>query len=525
MSGIHLMLLGGAAGSATGPSITDLVYAPYSNNIDTIVEVGRKSFGTDYGSDNSFYVEAQDTVLTPYSRKGSTIFRFSSVGNVASTTASGSRALSSLSNYAGLWNSITDTGVKYQFVSYYASAQNSTRIGLLSSTSTNPQFTSGEIFAGNDTPADIAVPSSQYAFSLRGNGEVRRFTMNTPWGLDFISTQTWSSPYTSGTRRISFSPTGDKMYISVNSTVYEHIMSVPYDLSTISGTALRSASAVSDFQLQNGYYALSNSGTFAFYQYVLGSKKVAAPSYPSGGTSAFLFGSYVAPNGTDVFLTYNSLVSGVNNRFVQKITLGSSYNPSSATAAQQALVSTEGTPLVATFFKSDGTKAFFLRAADILAFDLGTAWDLSTMSAASGYTFELSFDPQGIWFSTDGTKMFVSDNTFDAVFEFSLSTAWDVSTASQTTQIFFSGTSGSVAGVSFNSVGSVMYVCTGEGRKVIQFNLTVPFNVSTASVTTTREMGMVGYNIRQMSINSAQDKALFVSSTLNTEAVLSAFDI
>lgn len=524
MSGIHLMLLGGSSGSAAGPSITDLVYAPYSNNIDTIIEIGRKSFNATYGGDSSFLLEGNSTLIRPYSANGATVFRFNAVSNVTSTAINSSRARTSYSNFAGLWTT-QSPDPQYQFSSLYISSAGKTYIGRTSLTGTS--FTAlGELWVGTETPSDIAVPTSQYAFVFRTNGQVQRLTMNTAWGLDFISTQTWSSPYTTGNRRVSFSPTGDKMYVVVDATVYEHIMSVPYDLSTISGTALRSATVTSsELQLQGGYYALSNAGSFAFYQYVLGSKKVAAPSYPSGGTSAFLFGSYVAPNGTDVFLTYNSLVSGVNNRFVQKITLGSSYNPSSATAAQQALVSTEGTPLVATFFKSDGTKAFFLRAADILAFDLGTAWDLSTMSAASGYTFELSFDPQGIWFSTDGTKMFVSDNTFDAVFEFGLSTAWDVSTASQTTQIFFSGTSGSVAGVSFNSSGSVMYVCTGEGRRVIQFNLTVPFNLSTASVTTTREMGMVGYNIRQMSINSNRDKALFVSSTLNTEAVLSAFDI
>jgi hypothetical protein len=523
MSGIQLMLLGGAGRGATGPSITDLVYAPYSNNIDTIIEIGRKSFGADYGTISSFLLESDSKLIKPYARKGNTVRSFTSVSNVASTAASTSRTLTSYSNYAGFWTS-QSPDPQYQFFSVYVSSADKTYIGRTTLTGNFNRL--GEIWTGTESPANIAVPTSEYAFVFRTNGQIRRLTMATPWELDFVSTQNWDSPYTSGTRSISFSPTGDKLYVAVNATVYEHIMTVPYDLTTISGAAFRSATITSSsFQLQGGYYGLSNAGTFAFYQYVLGSKKITAPSYPSGGASSFLFGSYVAPNGTDVFLTYNSLVGSVNNRFVQKITLGSSYNPSSATAAQQALVSTDGTPLVATFFKSDGTKAFFLRAADILAFDLGTPWDLSTMSATTGYTFSLSFDPQGIWFSANGTKMFVSDNNFDAVFEYDLGTAWDVSTASQSTQIFFSGTSGSVGGVSFNSSGTVMYVCTGEGRKVIQFNLTVPFSLATATVTTTREMGMVGYNIRQMSINSAQDKVLFVSSTLNAEAVFSAFDV
>ena len=532
MSGIQLMLIGSAsAGNTFSPSISTLSYNPYSTNIDTIAEVGRVGLGIAYGNDCSLLLESDDTTIRPYSMSGATVYRFNTVSNVTSTSINSSRSRATYSNYSGLWTTQSPDTL-YQFSSFYITSPNKTYIGRTTIDGTSYTAT-GELWVGTETPLDIAVPTSQYAFVFRSNGEIQRLTMNTSYGLDFISTQTWSSTYTTGTRRISFSNTGDKLYVVVNTTIYEHPMSTPYDLTTISASPLRSATTTSnEFQLQKGYYGLSNAGTFAFYQYLLGSKLVPAPSYPSGGTSAFLLGAYVAPNGTDVFLTYNSLVGAVNNRFVQKITLGSSYNPATATAAQQALVSTDGNPLVSTFFKPDGTKAFFLRSADILAFDLGTPWDLSTMSSITGYTFGTSYDPQGLYFSPDGGKLFITSNTFDGVFEFSVATPWDVSTASLTTQIFFSAISTTVAGLSFNTDGSVMYVCTGTGRKVLQFNLTIPFNVSSASHDSTREMGLVGQDTRQISLNADQNQVLFISGSssgfsgsLNVQAILSAFTI
>jgi hypothetical protein len=524
MSGIHLMLLGGSSRATTGPSIANLVYAPYSNNIDTVVETSRKSFSATYGTDSSFLLESNNTLIRPYSRLGGTIIRFNSVGSVAATTLNSSRALPSFSNYEALWTT-QSPDPQYQFVSYYNSTAGKTYIGRVALTGTNTS--SGELWTGTETPADIAVPTSQYAFVLRTNGQIQRRTMGTAWGLNFISTQTWNSPYTTLTRRISFSPTGDKLYVAMDDIVYEHVMGVPYDLTTISGSALRSATvAGSSFQLQGGHYGLSNSGNFAFYQYILGSKQVSGITYPGGSAPSFNDAGYVAPNGTDVFLMYRSTVSGgVVTQFVQKITLGSSYNPSTITVSQQAPVSTGSAQVTGVFFKSDGTKAFFLRQSDVLAFNLSTAWDLSTMTSDTSYAFTLTFLPQGIWFSTDGTKFFVSDATFDAVFQYDLSVAWDISTAVQGSQIFFSGVTTLVGGLSFNSSGSVMYLCTGEGRKVLQFDLTVPWNIATAVFVRSREMGMVGVITDQLSINSSQNKALVISRSSLGFPILSAFDI
>jgi hypothetical protein len=524
MSGIHLMLLGGSSRATTGPSIANLAYAPYSNNIDTVVETSRISFDNTYGTESSFLLESNNTLIRPYSRNGNFVNRFNPVGSVADTTLNSGRALPTFSNYKSLWTT-QSPDPQYQFVSYYNSTASRTYIGRVALTGTT-YTANGELWTGTETPADIAVPTSQYAFVLRTTGELQRRTMGTAWGLNFISTQIWNSPYTTGTRRISFSPTGDKLYIAVGTIVYEHVMGVPYDLTTISGSALRSATVTSsNFQLQGGYYGLANAGNFTFYQYILGSKQVSGITYPGGAAPLFNDAGYVAPNGTDVFLMYRSTVSSVVTQFVQKITLGSSYNPSTITVSQQALVSTGSAQVTGVFFKSDGTKAFFLRQSDVLAFNLSTAWDLSTMTSDTSYAFTLTFLPQGIWFSTDGTKFFVSDTTFDAVFQYDLSVAWDISTAAQGSQIFFSGLTTLVGGISFNSSGSVMYLCTGQGRKVLQFDLTVPWNIATAVFVRSREMGMVGIITNQLSINSPQNKALVISKSSLSDPILSAFDI
>lgn len=86
-------------------------------------------------------------------------------------------------------------------------------------------------------------------------------------------------------------------------------------------------------------------------------------------------------------------------------------------------------------FKPDGTIFYFLEADSpdvILQYPLGTAWDVTTRSSASGqYNITNPTGDNGILgftFLSDGTKMFACGENNSSVFEFNLGTAWDVTT-------------------------------------------------------------------------------------------------
>jgi len=86
------------------------------------------------------------------------------------------------------------------------------------------------------------------------------------------------------------------------------------------------------------------------------------------------------------------------------------------------------------YVKPDGTKVYTIGATGdaVYQYSLSTAWDISTATYDS-VSFSVSSQgtsPDGLIFKPDGTAMYVSDITNDAIYQYTLSTAWDISTAS-----------------------------------------------------------------------------------------------
>ena len=89
--------------------------------------------------------------------------------------------------------------------------------------------------------------------------------------------------------------------------------------------------------------------------------------------------------------------------------------------------------------------------------------------------------PQGLFFSPDGSKMFVMGTNGDDVNEYVLSTPWVVSSATYSTVFSVSGQDGTPAGLFFRADGLKMYVVGQTNDTVFQYALTSPWSVATAS--------------------------------------------
>ena len=111
-------------------------------------------------------------------------------------------------------------------------------------------------------------------------------------------------------------------------------------------------------------------------------------------------------------------------------------------------------------------------------------WDVSKSTYDSVSLSVASQDntPFGFTFNTTGTRMYVSGNQYDNIYQYNLSTAFDLSTASYNS-VNFSASSQStiITGVNFNSSGSIMYVTDFGNTRVLQYNLSTNFDVSTAT--------------------------------------------
>jgi hypothetical protein len=129
------------------------------------------------------------------------------------------------------------------------------------------------------------------------------------------------------------------------------------------------------------------------------------------------------------------------------------------------------------FMKADGTRLYVLKLGDevIRSYPLSRAFDITSTGAFDQtYTAtELPGSPgfgTGLWFSPDGTKMFVSENA--NIYRYNLGTAWDISTATYSTQSFNTSLStSSISGISFSNDGTKMYVTANTERKVFEYTL------------------------------------------------------
>jgi DNA-binding beta-propeller fold protein YncE len=108
-----------------------------------------------------------------------------------------------------------------------------------------------------------------------------------------------------------------------------------------------------------------------------------------------------------------------------------------------------------------------------------TAWDLR--SASFVQSFSVSSGTNDISFKPDGMKMYVISGDGDDVDEYNLSTAWNISTASYLQNFSVAAQETVPEGVFFKPDGTKMYVTGLNGSDVNEYNLSSAWDITTAS--------------------------------------------
>ena len=118
-------------------------------------------------------------------------------------------------------------------------------------------------------------------------------------------------------------------------------------------------------------------------------------------------------------------------------------------------------------FKSDGTSMYMVGSANvrIYQYNLSTPWRVNTAVAVGNVSVSTQdTSPQDVYFSTDGTQMFVAGGTNARVFRYTLGTAWQVNTASYSGWTFSSGfTTNTLRTLDFKPDGTKMYLSQQSG--------------------------------------------------------------
>lgn len=166
------------------------------------------------------------------------------------------------------------------------------------------------------------------------------------------------------------------------------------------------------------------------------------------------------------------------------------WDISSASYSQNYAVD-ESTAPADVYFSTDGTVMFVLSNNDdtVYQFLLSTGFDLSTAGATADASFSVTTqenNPRGLSFNPDGTKMFISGLGADAAFVYDLGTAWDlggtVTYNSDTLSLLPDNTIN--IGGELNSDGTEYYVIQ-SGVGVMRYTLSTPYDISTGAYVST----------------------------------------
>lgn len=145
------------------------------------------------------------------------------------------------------------------------------------------------------------------------------------------------------------------------------------------------------------------------------------------------------------------------------------------------------------YFRADGLKMYTAQDSGdkVLEYDLSTAWDTSTMSLVRNFSVTAEHkNPTSVFFKDDGTKMFVSNRRPSTsggspidreIGEYSLSTAWDISTASFVRNFDTTGKDILPTGLFFTPDGTRMYIVGPDSDSVHEYNLGSAWSLSSVS--------------------------------------------
>jgi sugar lactone lactonase YvrE len=190
--------------------------------------------------------------------------------------------------------------------------------------------------------------------------------------------------------------------------------------------------------------------------------------------------------------------------------------------------------LVGSYFSPDGSLFFAMDSSsvstarrNIYKFSLSTPYLLSSrtlIQTKTNYT-GLATIPNSITFKDDGTEMYLADTTGDSIRQSTLSTAWDLSTATLTTSKSVGTQTVNPSGVFFGDNGTKMYLAGNTSSNVWEFNLGTAWDVSTASLFQSYDTGATPKSVYFKTDGTRMFTVSSTTSNIRQYELTSAWDI
>ena len=180
-------------------------------------------------------------------------------------------------------------------------------------------------------------------------------------------------------------------------------------------------------------------------------------------------------------LTATSVSVGSTTNIIRKVTDVNSWVAADSDTSFN--VTNEQNNPTGLYFKSDGTKMFVTGTQaprDVEEYALSSAWDITTASHTTAYSLaSQDTAPQGLYFSPNGQNMFVAGNSTDSILHYTLSTGWDLSSTINYEGNFSVSSQATLpTGVTFGDSGTKMYVVGRTNDSIHQYNLSSAYTIT-----------------------------------------------
>jgi SpoU rRNA methylase family enzyme len=421
------------------------------------------------------------------------------------------------------------------------------------------------VAAQDTSPTGIAFNNDGTKMFIVGaiGDAVYEYTLST--GFD-VSTASYSQSLSVAAQEttptdLSFNANGTKMFILgyTGDDVNEYTLSTGFDLSTASYSQNFSISAqetnptgiafnadgtkmfitgtvgddVNEYSLSTGF----DVSTASYSQNFSVSAQETAPegiAFNTDGTKMFVVGDtgdavfeyYLTPSlelGTGSFASSDigKTVEANSGKFVLTNTDGRCAETTQPTSYAQ-VASGDWEMYGVIYNPVDGDLELSGVADPNLYFDITTAiYEQSFSVAAAISSSEAAFN-------NDGTKMFIVDQVGEDVVEYSLSIAFDISTAFFVHTFSVSAQETQPSGVAFNTDGTKMFVCGFTGDAVYEYDLSTGFDVSSAVYSQTFSVSAQEGFPRGLAFNNDGTKMFIVGNVgddINEYNLSTGFDV
>ena len=195
-------------------------------------------------------------------------------------------------------------------------------------------------------------------------------------------------------------------------------------------------------------------------------------------------------------------------------------------------------------FNTDGTKVFVMGSNsvedEVNEYSLTTAFDISTTQTITRRlgvgTNELGtpiqeLHPYGITFNGDGTKLYVSGNENNKIYELDLGSAFNISSATLVGELATNNHAngdGTPCGITFNNDGTKLFLAGFANHRIVYWSLSTPYGVESAGTPSAFSVSTTAHKPRDVDFNSDGTKMYVVSGTNDHIAAFdldSAFDL